>query len=866
MDKLGQRFVAAAIAGSIAVAHAGTAENSFNSYEVNGRTVQEQLTVSDGSVAENLELMFSALDRSELPSGFWLEKGALLHRQSILQRNGKVSDDSRDSAKGAVFSDMYSELFQAAKETNQLPSLADIRLRTQRNFERFQALPLAVSLVNYDSIDPASLEDGRLIVRDNKLYHPRGAQAYWRSGLFVSAGVTGVSSAMCTSPQMVLPSDMLVSNMNYRGSPVSLHSASIQFEGSREVISVRPDVPFELPGEVQNLSGAGFNITLNTSAGVFHAVSEVDVLPCGIGDLPYQPPLPHCDLPQTVATHAYAGEFGRLNARVYPASGDTDDCHQLKRALVIMDGFDILNNRNATTLWNEFGEGIDRFIDLGFDVITLDYHVGNDYIQRNGQALRTFMVDTLPTLMDAAPDTTDVAVIAGSMGAQVVNYGLRHAEMNSEEHNTRLFMAFDTEYQGANIPIGLQLELAYLDSLPGDSEALGGFIDAINSPAARQLLMHHYNSGSGTYAPSGLFNSFMAEIHGLGLPLLSRNVGVANGSGTGDNFNNGLAANLSYVAASEGVKKIYLSANTDHNGRVFHGKLKWLGILLSEWTYDIYSGALADDVRPGSFRHTPIDIAGGYNGSSDSIGTMTYAIDEHAFVPTESALGADFDDIYHEKCNSQHATLTVGNLEVFEAELIAMRDGVTPTPIEPWTTPCEEPEPVLCAQNVAWWDGTFISPTIVGASCKVADIPTGKVGFVEGQDYYLENEVECPGASTYDFVNGNCRLTIVPPGGNYSSASGNITIYPVTGPVAAFCPLNTTNIAGGDDFASYRVCEVNIPVGYTPGDIEQEGDRLVIDIGDPCPIGTPDYPGCWIGEAPAGTAPTIAADAFYYIE
>ncbi|MEC4727647.1 hypothetical protein HWQ46_19050 [Shewanella sp. D64] len=838
-----------------------------NNYEVNGDLVQDRVLSSEGTIAENLKRLFSELDNTKLPSGILLEKGALLHREAILQSDGNIRPEKDDRRRVSVsFTDMYAEFSYAAKNNEQIPSLGKMKRLAQQNYERFQALPLAISLVNYESLQPEALEDGRLIIQDDKLYHLRGQAAYWQSSTFVSAGLPDYVDGMCQSQKLVLPSDMLVTNQTVQGRPVHFESATIQFDGSGESISVQPDMPFELPFELNGKESVPFSITINTSGGMVAAEGKLE-LPCGIADLPYQPPLPHCDLPQAVATQDYGGVYGRLNPRVYPASGNTDDCHQLERVLVIVDGFDILNNRNATTLWNEFGEGIRRFIELGYDVVTVDYHVGNDYIQRNGLAFKTFMVDIMPTLMDSDPDTTNVAIIAGSMGAQVVNYGLRHAELDGDEHHARLFMAFDTEYQGANIPIGLQLELAFLDSLPGDSDTLGDFVEAVNSPSARQLLIHHYNGGAGIYAADALFSSFNTEIHSLGLPLLTRNVGVANGSGTGDDFNNGLRGNLSHVSAVEGIKRLYLSANTDHNGRVFHGKLKVLGLTLTEWQYDIFSGALADDVRPGGFRSSSVDIASGYNGSAAAIGTMSYELGRHAFVPTESALGADFDDIYHEKCNSQHASLTVGNLEVFETELVAMRDGVTPAPIIPWTGPCAEPEPELCAQSVAWWDDTFISPTIVGASCKVADVPVGKVGFVEDQDYYLENEVECPAPSSYDFVNGNCLITTMPPGGGYSSGTGIITIFPYGGsPIPAPCPVYSVFDLSGGDFPVPRLCDLIVPIGYSPGDVEQVGGRLFLDIGDPCPIGTPDYPGCWMGEAPAGTTPTIAGDAFYYIE
>ena len=901
-----------------------TKTNSYISQD--GSRVTERVSRTRGTVEENFKQLFSKLDVSNLPSGILLEKGAFLEREAILQKsvsadqtavvNRVESEKDQLGERNGVeattaFVDLYAGLFRASQGQKSLPTPIAIQERSSALLRKHKALPLAVSIVEYESVAHNAVDTGLLSVRDGRLqenhHNDRDNKNqkgdYWRSYRFVDAGLVSFGDAMANIDQMVIASDLFLTNITKNGSPLALLSATIEFVGTGLKVQVKPDQPFPLPMDSLNENqGLEMNISVATSGGDYKFSSEVffdlltksdnkpgfspkplpvSVIPNVKGDM-----APFCELDQVVASESYLGGFGRLNIRAYPSSHQYSDCTELKRILVLVDGFDVLNNRNHDTIWRDFKDQIRYFLDLGYDVVTIDYQVGNDYIQRNGQAFRTFMVDTIPTLLSSSPDSSHVAVIAGSMGGQVANYGLRQAELNGEEHNARLFMTLDTEYEGANIPIGLQLELDFLSFTNDDG--IDAILNALNSPAARQLLRHVYSSPTGFYAPHPLYLSTKAEIQALGLPELTRNVSVANGSGTGDRFAGSSKLRLSRVfqPGAFGVS-IMLDAYTDHPGKVFQGKVSVLGIPIYQEQADILTGAIEDDVRPGSSRSTPVEIAHEYNGAAGIAGfvagNMTYELEKHNFVPTESAIGNGFDYAYHEKCNSGHATMTVGNKEVLAKELIAMKNGVSPVHSAVYSTPCGEPEPVPCAQNVAWWDYTFKSPTLSGQFCVVADVPPGETAKISGQKYYLDKGVLCPYPYSND-ASGGCRITSMPGGilydSSYDAGTAEITmdvLEPQSGVVYGqfvSCPVNTTEISSNiPGYATawipgyQKVCKLNLGWQFTPMDVELIGQKLFLIQADPCPSGgILDGFGCYMGEAPAGTTPVISGNQFHYVE
>jgi hypothetical protein len=119
-------------------------------------------------------------------------------------------------------------------------------------------------------------------------------------------------------------------------------------------------------------------------------------------------------------------------------------------------------------------------------------------------------------------------------------------EQNSINHDTRLFISFDSPHLGANIPMGLQYLLSYFAYGQDNADAQLAVESLLNSPAAKEMVIDHYSAhlaAGSDYeqdpnlllpdgAP-GFRDAFQTELDNLGFPQNVRNVNMINGSGTG---------------------------------------------------------------------------------------------------------------------------------------------------------------------------------------------------------------------------------------------------------------------------------------------------------------------------------------------
>jgi len=402
--------------------------------------------------------------------------------------------------------------------------------------------------------------------------------------------------------------------------------------------------------------------------------------------------------------------------------------------MVVVDGFDPNDNRTQESIFEDFGDALLQYLELGFDLVVVDYQNGRDYIQRNGLAIRRLLVDQIPNWLSSSADPR-IVMIGGSMGSQTGRYALTTAEQAGEDHGVRLFFAVDGPFRGANIPISMQLLSEFFAFNAGFEVALEG----LNSPAASQQLRRNrffdpsqsevngLNSNV-WYVPRQEYIDYYDEVIPLGLPNDSRNVGIASGSGVGStqygfsgNPNpQGLLNKLDYVRKILGVVvgRLRLRVRTDYSTEIFDGLIKnplcntGPGICFKRVRVNLSNGVLID-TAPGGFRDTPVQIRDLWNSNDDSVGEMVIQRPFHNFVPTFSALNINtsnlyynpstdpnvlsrsgFDSIWYEKCNEQHVDNTDGLSNIVATELIAFLNNTIPqTPPELPVNQCNNPEP-----------------------------------------------------------------------------------------------------------------------------------------------------------------------------
>ena len=270
------------------------------------------------------------------------------------------------------------------------------------------------------------------------------------------------------------------------------------------------------------------------------------------------------NITQIVASIPYQG-FGEAMAHLgtgeYKIFYDNID-GELDKPIFFIDGFDPGDSRTISIMYSalNYGNPVQNLADIlrdeGYDLIVLNFPTyisvsdgttvidgGADFIQRNAFIL----IELINTINAIKVGSEQNVVIGPSMGGLISRYALRYMEQNSMDHETRLYLSFDSPHLGANVPIGIQYLFNYMvngDPMITEAEPLVSGL--LNSAAAKQMLIDHYlahlQGGSdflqdtNITLPFGAPNfrdAFQSELDAMGFPQNTRNVSIINGSGIG---------------------------------------------------------------------------------------------------------------------------------------------------------------------------------------------------------------------------------------------------------------------------------------------------------------------------------------------
>ena len=362
-------------------------------------------------------------------------------------------------------------------------------------------------------------------------------------------------------------------------------------------------------------------------------------------------PVPEPDrtwLNQT-SRRTYAGEHGRYDAYAFYGSGHTE----LTRPIIFVEGFDAYANdparRRTWQAMYRLAEEENLASTLrayGYDLVLFKLHDAADYIQRNAFALEAFLDQINRELRDRNP----IVVVGPSMGGLIGRYALAFMERKQKRHNVRLYVSVSAPHQGVNIPLGDQFLFEFFDN--DSDKALDGK-RAINSPAARQMLIYQYRAFP---REDPLRTRLRRELERLGYPQQVERASLSSGSGYGRPQHGN--ARVGYRPMQPGDKIaeyryrsffIHLDGDVwalpDRNGprtQIFEGRKNVIGPHYR--AQDVYvSGTLPLDSAPGGSRGTQAEIASG-----DFVyGRIYTSFPDHAWIPTTSALDLPTDDLYY---------------------------------------------------------------------------------------------------------------------------------------------------------------------------------------------------------------------------
>ncbi len=422
------------------------------------------------------------------------------------------------------------------------------------------------------------------------------------------------------------------------------------------------------------------------------------------------------DIASITATIPYQGYeetsayLGQAEYEIFPDNTDG----VFDKPIILLDGFDPNDGRSIPQIYGllDYGAGqnlADDLRNMGYDVVILNFpnytrpadnalvSGGSDYIQRNAMVL----VELLNQVNAMKVGTAQNVVIGPSMGGLIARYGLRYMEMNSLNHDTRLYISFDAPHNGANIPIGFQHLFNYMANGPLADATVQVLVDAmLKSTASRQMLIDqfegHLQDGSDVefddtiLLPTGKPNfrtAFQTELDAMGFPENCRNVAIANGAGNGStNGTPGMVVMDHTFNVTDSQRAIINLNFTPVAGQQiqvsrFRGQI-YIFTWLNAYQSIAYSMAPAftdglDSAPGGKFDITSLAGLAG----SNALLTEFFAnlnINYFDFVPTNSSLaisgtqnwydpvtGASvtpFDAYYVPTANENHVTLTTGNM------------------------------------------------------------------------------------------------------------------------------------------------------------------------------------------------------------
>lgn len=268
------------------------------------------------------------------------------------------------------------------------------------------------------------------------------------------------------------------------------------------------------------------------------------------------------NISSTIPYQGYGETAAFLGQGEYELYLDTVD-GVLDKPIFLLDGFDPGDARSTSAIYSFLNYGTtggnlgDEVRAQGYDIILLNFPTytrpstttvidgGVDYIQRNAMIL----VELINQINAQKVGTAKNVVIGPSMGGLISRYALRYMETHSMNHDTRLYISFDSPHQGANVPIGFQHLFNYMAYGPLGSTSVQPIVDGmLKSPAAKEMLIDHFeghlqtgsatefNTAAASLLPTGCPNyrtTFQNELNTMGFPQLTRNISIANGAGNG---------------------------------------------------------------------------------------------------------------------------------------------------------------------------------------------------------------------------------------------------------------------------------------------------------------------------------------------
>lgn len=205
------------------------------------------------------------------------------------------------------------------------------------------------------------------------------------------------------------------------------------------------------------------------------------------------------------------------------------------KPLILLEGFDPglsghfpefgFGDLNWDVIWNCDGtyshalDGLagvmDSLLGEGFDLVFLDFEDGTQSVFQQTALVR----HVIEKCRDYRVGNSPLVLVGPSMGGVVGRITLRQMELDEMDHCVRLFVAIDSPFRGAYLPVALQEAIGFFANISVEAANLQ---TALLSPAAGQLLV-----GSPLHPSSTRAALAFAQAE-MGLPERCTNIAIAN--------------------------------------------------------------------------------------------------------------------------------------------------------------------------------------------------------------------------------------------------------------------------------------------------------------------------------------------------
>ncbi len=349
--------------------------------------------------------------------------------------------------------------------------------------------------------------------------------------------------------------------------------------------------------------------------------------------------------------------------------------------------------------------------------------------------------------LNANLSTEKLVVIGPSMGGQISRYALAYMEKQQSlgvpkmNHNTRLFLSFDSPNDGANIPLALAHNLDFFGNFAGQTDAKDSYDQQLHSIAARQLLIEQLD---GLNSTASFHQTFFNNIRNGGLPnsggypINLRKVTLLNGNGQSiKTYSDGVE-----VLSLHGVKSRVLGFIAEDNFLPSYNQFA----RIAKTRLIIPSVSLGGCYTFGIFTNYPCNIAffnSSYylknlnsHGCMDAIQGSTFNATNAVYKGFDSALikkGINERNLF--TLNPNHCFIPSVSALAFRNPNFNWNDNVTNRNL-------------LC-NNEIWYDGYFIPPT----NEEHITLTAANVDWITQE--IDKGQPNCPKICTYQIIGSN---------------------------------------------------------------------------------------------------------------